>query len=137
MLKKIFAMAPARYLAIGGTCAAFNNAILIASDAAGIHYAISIALAFLFVLPISYLAHALWSFSAPASWSAFAHYVAGSISSLVVAGATVGIFRGGLMLPMTVAAPLATVVMALYNYLMTRWAVHRGNRRPRSTFAGL
>ncbi len=128
MLTDILAKAPARYLVVGGTCAVLNNVILIAGDAAGLQYVVSVLLTFLFVLPISYLAHALWSFTVPASWSGFVHYVAASVSSLAVACVTVGILRGGLMLPMVAAAPLATIAMTLYNYLMTRWAVHRGGQ---------
>jgi hypothetical protein len=29
-------------------------------------------------------------------------------------------------MPLAIAAPVATVAMAIYNYLMARWAVTRG-----------
>lgn len=125
MLTGFFATTPARYLLVGGLCAILNNIILIAGDAAGLHYSASVLLTFVLVLPLSYLAHALWSFTVPASWRAFAHYAAASLSGLAVAAMTVGLLREGLQLPMIAAAPLATLAMTLYNYLATRWAVHR------------
>jgi putative flippase GtrA len=128
LLRNFLSLTATRYLIVGGSCAAFNNIVLIAGDAAGFPYVASAVLAFLLVLPASYLAHALWSFTTPASWSAFLHYAAGSCSGLVVTVVVLAVFRTGLMLPMVAAAPLATVCMMIYNYLMARWAVHRGRR---------
>jgi putative flippase GtrA len=117
---------PSRYLVVGAFCALLNNAILIGGDAAGLHYAVCILLTFVLVLPASYLVHAWWTFRVPASWPAFGRFIGGSISSLVVASFAVWLFKGALELPMLIAAPVATVAMAIYNYLMARWAVTRG-----------
>jgi putative flippase GtrA len=119
---------PSRYLVIGAVCAVLNNLILIGGDAAGLHYAVSILLTFTLVLPASYLAHARWTFDVALSWAAFCRFILGSVASLFVASFTIWAFHGLLMLPMTMAAPLATVTMTAYNYVMTRWAVRR--RRP-------
>lgn len=112
-----------RYLVIGAVCAVLNNVILIGGDAAGLHYAACVLLTFVLVLPASYLAHACWTFDVPLSWIAFGRFVAGSIASLFVASFAVWTFRGLLLMPMAVAAPLATVAMTAYNFVMTRWAV--------------
>lgn len=114
---------PSRYLVVGASCAVLNNIILIAGDAAGLHYAVAILLTFILVLPLSYLAHAFWTFSAVLSWEAFGRFLMGSLLSLGVASVAVGLLKGGLQLPMLVTAPLATVAMTIYNFLMTRWAV--------------
>jgi putative flippase GtrA len=119
---------PSRYLVIGAVCAALNNVILICGDAAGLHYVASILLTFTLVLPASYLAHARWTFDVTLSWTAFGRFVLGSFASLFVASFTIWAFRGALFLPMIIAAPLATVTMTVYNYIMTRWAVRP--RRP-------
>jgi putative flippase GtrA len=123
---------PSRYVVVGGLCAVLNNVILIGGDLAGLHYAVSILLTFVLVLPAAYLAHALWTFRTPASWQAFGRFIGGSVSSLVVASFAVWLFRGVLQLPMFISAPLATVVMTIYNYAMAKWAVaHRpANGRP-------
>ena len=124
---------PGRYLVIGAVCAVLNNAILILGDRSGLHYAASLLITFLLVLPASYLAHAWWTFKSPANWAAFGRFLGGSIASLAVASLAVGACRGALALPMVVAAPLATVAMTLYNFAMTRWAVKRRAALPGAT----
>lgn len=123
MLAGVLNSAPSRYLIIGLGCAILNNAILIGADAIGAHYVTAILLTFAITLPLAYVAHAWWTFDVGVSWIAFGRFVAGSVSSLIIAGLTVGVFRGGLDMPMLYAAPLATVVMTVYNYVMARWAV--------------
>lgn len=117
---------PRRYLLVGGSCAIVSNLILIAGDAAGLHYVLSIGLVFLIVLPFSYLAHARWTFESAISSTGFARFVLGSLSSFLAGGLLVALLRGGLMLPMFMAAPLTTAVMTVYNFLMSKWAVTRG-----------
>lgn len=134
MLKSLLDEVPARYLVVGSVCAIANNIILIASDAAGLHYWVAVLLTFALMVPPSYLAHALWVFQVPAAWGAFGRYAGGTISSLAVAALTIGLLRGVMALPMVAAAPLATLAMVLYNYLMTRWAVHSGGSRAISPF---
>jgi putative flippase GtrA len=133
MLTALLDRTSARYLVVGVVCAAANNVIMIAGDAAGMHYWVAVLLTFL-IVPPSYVAHALWVFRVRKSWAAFAHYVAGTISSFGVMVLAVGLLRGVLMLPMIAAAPIATVAMVLYNYLMTRWAVYRGGSPATSPF---
>lgn len=112
-----------RYLVIGLCCAVLNNVILIGADFAGLHYVSATLLTFATTVPLAYLAHATWSFSAERSWRAFGRFVLGSISSLLVAAAAIAFFCGALDLPMIVGAPSATLAMTVYNFLMARWAV--------------
>ena len=114
---------PTRYVIVGTVCAVLNNVVLIGGDVAGLHYALSILLTFVLVLPASYLIHALWTFRTAMSWHAFRRFIGGSVSSLVVASFALWLFRGALQVPMLAAAPLATVVMSVYNYVMARWAM--------------
>lgn len=135
MLKSLFDNRPTRYLVVGAICAVANNIILIASDAVGLHYWFAVLLTFVLMVPPSYVAHALWVFGVRATWHAFGRYVAGTLSSLVVATLAIGLLCGVLLLPMVAAAPIATLTMVLYNYLMTRWAVYRGHVRAIPSFA--
>lgn len=115
---------PARYVVIGAACALLNNAILISADLAGLHYAVATAVTFLTTVPLAYATHAIWTFEARVSWHGLARFVAGSLSSLLVAGLTIAALRGAMNLPMLLAAPLATIAMMIYNFVMTRWAVN-------------
>ena len=123
---------PARYLVIGAGCAVLNNAILIGADQAGLHYVAATALTFLTTVPLAYAAHAVWTFNAQLSWRGLARFVAGSLSSLVVAALTIAALCGALGLPMVLAAPLATGAMVIYNFVMARWAVGAGRARPKA-----
>lgn len=116
---------PSRYLVIGAVCALLNNLILIGGDATGLHYAMSIMLTFVIVLPASYLAHACWTFDIALSWTAFGRFIIGSVSSLFVASFAIWLFFALLDLPMVVSAPSATIAMTAYNFAMTRWAIRR------------
>ena len=119
-----------RYLIVGAVCAALNNILLIGADWVGLHYSAAIALTIAITLPIAYFSHALWTFSSQISIQSFARFVAGSFSSVVVAAALVAGLRGWIGMPMLFAAPIATILMVLYNFVMTRWAV--SNRKPPS-----
>jgi putative flippase GtrA len=112
-----------RYLVIGVGCALLNNAILIGADMAGAHYVGGTLLTFATTIPLAYVAHAKWTFSATPSWRGLARFIAGSLSSLAAALSAVALLRGAMGLPMVVAAPLATVAMTLYNFVVARWAV--------------
>ncbi len=128
--KMLFDGEARRYLLVGGLCALASNIILIGGDAVSLHYGYSIALVFVTVLPASYLAHACWTFDAELSWTGFGQFILGSLSSFFAAGVLVAALRGGLMLPMIIAAPITTVAMTIYNFVMAKWAVSGGAARP-------
>ncbi len=126
-----------RYLAAGIGFAALNNVLLIGGDWSGLHYGACIALTFVVSVPLSYLVHARWTFRTSHGWTGFARYLGGSVSSLVIAAFAVWFFRGLLGLPMLAAAPLATVVMTVYNYIMARWAVRYSPKAQAQAFGNL
>ena len=114
---------PARYLTVGAVCALINNAMLIGLSLMGLHYLACIAINFAVMVPLSYLLHARWTFAAPVAWKNLAAYTAGSISSLVLASLFIAILCGPLGLPMVISAPLATILMIAYNFVMARLTV--------------
>lgn len=117
---------PKRYLVVGGACAVANNLVLIASDQAGLHYGLSILLCFVLVTPFSYFLHAWWTFDVPRSWIGFVRFVIGQLSGLLMASITIIVLKAGIGLPMIVTAPLATVIMMLYNFFVARFALRYG-----------
>lgn len=125
MLRRVLNSNKARYLSVGAACALAHNVILVSGDAVGLHYSLCILLSNLLVLPPAYLVHANWTFGAKPSWPRFGSYIIGSLLGLIVSAVAVWIYRGFLQLPMLAAAPLSTVTMVIYNFVMTRWAVHR------------
>lgn len=126
MFKRIVQYTESRYTIIGALCAILNNTILILSDTFGLHYWIGIFLTFVITVPLSYTLHTAWTFNAKLSCRSFGRYVLGTLSSVFIAACAVAFLRGGLGLAMIFSAPLATIIMFFYNYLMARWSITNG-----------
>jgi putative flippase GtrA len=116
-----------RFFTTGLACALLHNAIMIAGDALGFHYAVSSVISFAVVVAFGYWMHSRWTFSAAARGAApFARYVLIMSANLPlsIAGMFVCVDLGGLAVPL--AAPVVTVALALFNYAGSRWALRAG-----------
>jgi putative flippase GtrA len=117
-----------RYLAVGGTCALVNVAVLVAAEAAGLQLWGGIALSFGLVCTVGYALHASVTFAAPLAWSGFARYVAAMAAGLPISAALLWLFARVLGWPMPVAASCATIATFVLNFVSSRWAVLRPAR---------
>lgn len=117
-------MVPGRFFVVGVLCAVLHNAIMIAGDALGLHYVASSLLSFAIVVATGYLLHSTWTFpAARRAMPTFARYT-GSMSinlPLFVAGMFVFVDLAGL--PVAIASPLVTVLLLVFNFFATRWAL--------------
>jgi putative flippase GtrA len=114
-----------RYLIVGASCAGTHNAIMIAGAALGAHYALSSAVSYATVVVIGFLLHSHFTFSVTARWSSFAKYAAGMLLNYPIWVALMFLFCDVGRLPMTIAAPAGTVVMLVWNFAVSRWAILR------------
>lgn len=114
-----------RYLAVGGTCALLNIAILVAGDMLHLPLAISVAISFITVCIVGYRLHAGITFVAPVSRQGFVRYVLAMAVSLPASTLLLWLFARVLEWPMSYAAPCITVMMLFVNFLASRWAVMR------------
>src|SRR5712691_2730308 len=113
-----------RFVTVSLLCAVLHNAIMIAGDALGLHYVASSLLSFAIVVATGYLLHSAWSFpAAQRATLTFARYaVSMSINlPLFVAGMFVVVNLAGF--PVPIAAPLVTVLLLVFNFFATRWAL--------------
>jgi putative flippase GtrA len=94
-----------------------SNAILIAFDHFGIHYVVSCVVAFGFTLILAYGMHTRWTFGAARSLIGLLRYGAAMALNLPVSVALFFVLVTLCGLPMVVAAPTATVILTLFNYL--------------------
>lgn len=117
-----------RYLAVGGTCALVNVAVLVAAEAAGLRLWGGIALSFGLVCAAGYTLHAAVTFAAPLAWIGFARYVAAMAAGVPVSAALLWLFARALGWPMPVAASCATIAALALNFVSSRWAVRRPAR---------
>lgn len=123
-------MIAARALAVGLTCALVHNAIMIAGDWIGLHYAVSLVFSFLIVVVIGYWLHSGWTFTAAVrSRSSFRRYavVASANYPVSLAGMFVFVDLVGLSVP--VASPIVTVLLFAMNFLGNRWALKAQGER--------
>ena len=120
-------MIAARALTVGLVCALLHNAIVIAGDFAGLHYALSLTISFAIVVLVGYWLHSGWTFKGTKrGGSSFARYVL--VASANYPASLVGMFLlVDLMgLPVPLASPLLTVVLFAANFLGNRWALRAG-----------
>lgn len=120
-------MIAARALTVGLVCALLHNAIVIAGDFAGLHYAVSLTISFAIVVVVGYWLHSGWTFKgAQRGGSSFARYVL--VASANYPASLVGMFLlVDLMgLPVPLASPLLTVLLFAANFLGNRWALRTG-----------
>lgn len=114
-----------RYLAVGGSCALVNVAVLVVGEAAGLPLWGVIALSFGLVCAVGYALHAMVTFAAPLAWGGFVRYVAAMAAGLPVSAALLWLFARALGWPMPIAASCATVATLALNFVASRWAVLR------------
>lgn len=117
-------MLAGRFFVVGLACALLHNAIMVAGDWLGWHYAASSLVSFATVAALGYWLHSAWTFpGARHSAMTFARY-AGSMSlnlPAFIAGMYLAVDLAGL--PVAIAAPLVTVGLWALNFAATRWAL--------------
>jgi putative flippase GtrA len=111
------------YASVSGLCLLLNNALMVCLTGAGIHYALACILSFFAVLAAGFLLHARLTFRVPATASAFVRYFTGMALNLPLSVALIWLFHDVGQAPMIVAAPAATLLLVLSNYVCSRWAL--------------
>jgi putative flippase GtrA len=117
-------MVVGRFFTVGLVCALLHNAIMIAGDWAGLHYVASSFVSFAIVVVVGYWLHSGWTFPGAARGrTPFARYALTMAANLPlsVAGMFVLVDLAGL--PVSLAAPAVTVLLAAFNFLGGRWAL--------------
>lgn len=122
-------MIAGRALIVGLGCALLHNAIMIAGDLAGLHYAASLTVSFVIVVLVGYWLHSGWTFATVRSGSSFRRYVLIALGNypLSLAGLFVCVDLVGLSIP--VASPIVTVVLFVVNFAGNRWALGAAGKR--------
>lgn len=117
-----------RYLCVGATCAVISNLLLLWIATAGLGYAASSMLALIPMFFIGYALHVFVTFEARPSLGSFLRFCLALIASYPVALALLFLFCDVAKLPLSIAAPLSTAFMVVWNYMTTHWAILRSLR---------
>jgi putative flippase GtrA len=112
-----------RYAIVGAICAIAQNGIMIAGGIAGGHYVPLSLLAFGIVTTMGYFLHARVTFHVKPSFHGFARFASGVATGFPLYFFVMAILCSGLQLAIGLAAPVATVVLYLWNYNSAHWAL--------------
>lgn len=112
-----------RYLVVALACALLNNSILIIGDRLGVHYGALIGLCCLITGNFAYLLHSGFTFRRRTGWVQYGRFMAGIVLGMPAAWLFMFVLRSLIGLPMWIAAPTATVLMLIYNFLSARFAI--------------
>ncbi|MEO8019598.1 MAG: GtrA family protein [Pseudomonadota bacterium] len=118
-----------RYLTVGALCALIHNLIMIGGDFFGVHYLPATLISFAVVTPLGYFLHCRFTFRKAHSLEGFLRFMAGIAIGYPISLALMVLFCSGLGLPVLIAAPLATAVLFVFNYLSAHWAIVRRLRQ--------
>jgi putative flippase GtrA len=119
-----------RFYTVGLTCALLHNAIMIGGDWLGLHYAASSIVSFVTVTSFGYWLHSGWTFlGVERGRSAFIRYVLTISANLPLSIAGMFVFVDLAGLPVMLAAPVVTVLLAAFNFLGARWALRAGREK--------
>lgn len=119
-------MLAARFLSVGLACALLHNVVMIGGDWLGLHYVSTSLASFVIVVVFGYLLHSGWTFSgAQRGGRSFLRYalMASANLPLSIVGMFVFVDLAGLAVP--IASPLVTVLLVLFNFAGSRWALRR------------
>jgi SAM-dependent methyltransferase len=112
-----------RYLAVAATCAVVNNFLLIELVKVGVNYFVAIWLAYVPMVLLGYALHATITFRIDASSRTLLRYAMAMLANYPLWIASLFVLYHVMTLPITVAAPLGTVVAFIGNYLAAHWAI--------------
>lgn len=112
-----------RYTIVGAFCAGIYNAIMIAGDALGAHFAVSTVVAFVIIVITGYALHCLYTFSERLNLRGFVRYTGAMLLTLPISLGGMWLLRDVARAPMWFASPFLTGVMFCLNFVAAHWAV--------------
>lgn len=111
------------YAFVSAVCVLLNLVILIGGDFLGVHYVLSTFISYVICVVIGYALHTRFSFRSQVSSSGFLRYAAAMGINVPSALVALWLLHDLFRIPMVVAAPVSTAVLALINYVLNRWAI--------------
>ena len=114
-----------RFMMVGATCAALNNALIIGLAALGAHYLTAALIAFGPVALTGYLMHASFTFGRSRSPKSFLRYVMTGAMNFPIWYAGMFVFCDLLGAPVAVGSPAATLLAFAWNYASAHWVFLR------------
>jgi putative flippase GtrA len=111
-----------RFVVVGGLCAVLTNVAVIGLVRYGFGSVTASVIAFGPILLLGYGLHSLFTFSTRPTRLAFGRYTLAMLSNFPLWALLLYLSCDVLKIPVAVAAPAATVLICVWNYLWSRWA---------------
>lgn len=118
-----------RYASVSSICFLLGSTLIPGFTALGLHYAAATLVAFVIVAIVGFTLHCYWTFRVERSLSGFARYFSAMLLNLPLTIILIGLAHDVVGLSVTIAAPLASTLLFVWNYLAVRWAVGGGSER--------
>lgn len=115
-----------RYLAGGAFCALLHNIIMICGTQLGIVYPVALILSFCITTPVGYWIHSVFTFEQARSWIRLQRFLLTAIMGFLGSMMLMVLLCTGLRVPVIVATPVATILLFLWNFTSSRWAILQG-----------
>ena len=112
-----------RYGAVSGLCFLLGATLIPLITAAGMHYALATVVVFVIVACVGFGLHCRWTFKVERSFAAFIRYFAAMLANLPLTVLLIGLAHDVFRVPVSIAAPFATTLLVVWNFLAVRWAV--------------
>lgn len=106
-------------------CFLLNNALLIGLDALHQPLIVSLLVSASILIVVGFLLQAKFTFESPLSWSAFGRYTMMMLPNVPLAYGLLWLLNELLLLPMYYAAPIATTLLVVWNFVGSFWALRR------------
>lgn len=116
---------PTRFAIVGLICAVTHNAIVLAAGWWQIHYAPACVISYLVVVVLGFALHVRFTFEQPATAASFWRYSLSMAANYPITLVLLFVMCDMAKWPVAVAAPVATVLLFVWNYLTGRWAIAR------------
>ncbi|OYX62454.1 MAG: hypothetical protein B7Y89_09565 [Novosphingobium sp. 32-60-15] len=113
-----------RYPVVAGVCLLLNNVVLIAADAAGFASVPAVLMSFVVVMLTGYALHSVFTFQETVSIQRLGRYAVGMAVNIPMAIIVLGLLHDFLALPMVIASPVASVILMIINFALSRWAIN-------------
>lgn len=111
------------YICVSGVCFLGHNAIMILADSLCAALWLAILISFTIIAAVGYILHSRFTFKKPLSFLAFGRYTISMLLNIPLSFVTTWFWYTWLGLPMTAAAPLASLCMIVVNFILSRWAI--------------
>ena len=117
-----------RFSGVSAVCMVLHNLIMIIADANGLSCDVAILLSYAIVVVAGYSLNSSYTFGVERNSFNFTRYALAMASNVPALWLLLGLLVGHLGWPMLLASPISTLIMTLFNFTMSRWAVLGSHR---------